>query len=145
MVTTCAATLVGCATADPLRTTRGSAVDAWPTSDAQAVRPAPHSAYYDLWDEGATRVVRAEHAKRNEPIGFRRDDGKLVAVAGWVAVPVDDRHAYTWRLQPGDPVDDNDGAVDAEHRQVVAGAVIVGVGTALGVFALVRLLTWGHL
>ena len=83
-------------------------------------KPAPFSDVYVLWkwvpDQSAAKkhgssgpkVVRQvpvqigmSYAPRGTPVGFRRDDGQLIALAGATTQPLAEAH-YTWQTLAGE-------------------------------------------
>jgi hypothetical protein len=80
--------------------------------------------------------VEQVYALRGSPIGFRRHDGQLLAVAGATSKPLSDAH-YAWRTVPGSTDRDENARRNwnafgfAVEVVIVATVVVVMVGLVL--------------
>ena len=124
----------------------GGMVDEYRPAWGPVERPAPGTAVYVLWDwrtsptsrpatrpaarPSRRRAVEVEQVlvHRGQLVGFRRDGGQLLAVAGTDVRPLPAGH-YCWHLRPGNPM------LRESHDAAVNDAVRTGFGIGLVVVA----------
>ena len=101
-------------------------------NDDVRIRKAPFNGEYRLFamrtDRGETKAVgeplATQRLRRGERLGFRRQAGRLTAVAGADAIPVEDGR-YAWEMRA------DDGQTDAS-RTVAFVVLLVFTGALIG-------------